>query len=114
MMCALQSTLLRLLVKRRGNYLRFHALSPNFHSDRLSDRSVLWRYVCQSNIFFQIRSIRAAGDVSDFGTAVAQHLVAVASNAALNDFQPHERSLQSFAASTFESLATNKFRLLHF
>src|SRR5437660_10693721 len=93
------STLLRLFIERRGDNLRFHSLSANFHSDRPADRSVLWWYVCQSNILLQIRGVRTAGHVPDLGTGVVQHFVAVASDAALDHLQANQPPLQSFGAS---------------
>src|SRR6266567_3317912 len=108
------STLLRPFVKRRGDNLRFHSLSPNLDSKRTANCSVVRRYVRQTDIFLQVRGVRAAGDVSDFRTAVVQHFVAVPSNSAVDYLQPNQRPLQSIGASAFEGAAADKFRLFHF
>src|ERR1700677_2408681 len=59
----------RTLIKRRRDYLRFHALSADFNQQSISDGGLLGRNIGQRNILFEEWRRRTAGDVANFSPA---------------------------------------------
>src|SRR5579863_3352909 len=90
-----QLAFLRTLVERRWHHLSFYSLASDLNFHRRSHIPKFWRNVRQRNVLLQKRRWRSAGDISNLFSSVVQNFVTIAGNAALNHFQPDQRSFQA-------------------
>src|SRR5215469_506529 len=102
------------LVERSWNYLGSYGLPADLHLQGGSHRPKRERNIRQRNVLLQKRSGRAAGNVANIFSGFAEHLVAIARDAALHHLEPDQGSRQARSFRFLQRSPPDEVRLLHF